>query len=203
MQEHLYLGKSHCWLVLNNPSRHLLKGSRELVPRRERTALHETGTLPWLDGSHCEFPVRELPLGTKNHSCPKQDSCCVQVTPFSHVRFSWVLSMPTDYRPSLHFLPEKKNKSDWIGGCRSLFCKTELFLRTNCPASVIILSQDTRSVHGIFLLLLCLISMLAEARNCAFPIYLNPMMQNSTDTLQQASARVEFSEGKNNCTLNK
>lgn len=64
MQEHLYLGKSHCQPILNSPSRHLqLKDSREAVPGRKRTVLHQTGIFPQPDSSHCEFPVRELPLG--------------------------------------------------------------------------------------------------------------------------------------------
>lgn len=34
-----------------------------------------------------------------------------------------------------------------------IFLRQELYLRTDCPSSVIVLGQDTRSVHGTFLLL--------------------------------------------------
>lgn len=202
MQEHLYLGRSHWQSVLNNPSWHLLEDSREPVPRRERTALLKTGIFPQLDSSHCQFQVQELPLGTEFTVSQSRLLLDTGIAIFASSRFSQVLPVPTGHGLWLHFLPEKNDQTEEMDA-DLYFVRQELYLRTDCPYSVIVSSQDTRSVHGTFLLLVLPDQYVGRCLEVCIP---NVLESNDVELHQhynRLQLELNFQEAKIICTLNK
>lgn len=152
---------------------------------QEGKGLRRTGTFPQPDGSHGGSP-RGSSLREPGSPLPRAGAALLSQARAVPECYQW-------YGQQLPSLPE--NKVIRLKGWMWIFISYFPELGTD-PLPLIALSSDMRSVHWVFLLLICLTGLLAERRECVLPVHWNPAMQNSTGTTQQASDRAEFSEGK-------
>lgn len=121
---------------------------------------------------------------------------------FASTRFSQVLPVPAGHGLWLHFLPEKNDQTEQMDA--DLYSlRQQLYLWTDCPYSVIVLSQDTRSVHGTFLLLVLPDQYVGIHGEACIP---NVLESNDAELhwhYNRHQLELNFQEAKIICTLNK